>query len=54
LKYLKVVDGFGYFWGHVQCVNWIPEIHFSTEEYSLLFHNVETRKSKIRACTRQC
>lgn len=32
LKRLKLSDWEGYFWAHVQCVNWIPELYFSTEE----------------------
>ena len=34
LKRLSLADSKGYFWAHVQCVNWIPEIHFSSEEYA--------------------
>ncbi len=33
MKYMKLVDANVYFWAHVQCVNWIPEIGFVNDEY---------------------
>ncbi len=33
LKHMKIADEGTYFWAHVQCVNWIPELAFVDEEY---------------------
>lgn len=36
IKMFKIIDCPGIFWAHVQCINWMPELIFETEENCII------------------